>query len=86
MDPVPYTVAADDLDLLLRAIERYRKIKTLDEFERARLYATGVNLRLLRVRRDLDHELWRVYIDACLRLGVDPGDHIPGDIAKEYHA
>jgi hypothetical protein len=72
MKPVPYTVAADDLELLLLAIERYRMVTTLAEFEATRLFSTGVNFRLLRVRPDLDQELWQVYTEACLRLGLDP--------------
>ena len=71
---VPYTIAADDLELLLLAIERYRKVTTLPEFHSAQLYSTGVNFRLLRARPDLNQELWQVYKDACLRLGVDPDD------------
>lgn len=74
MKPVPYTIAADDLELLLLAIERYRKVTTMAEFEQSRLYATGVNLRLLRVRPDLDSELSQVYTDACVLLGLDPDD------------
>lgn len=79
MDPVPYTIADDDLELLLRAIERYCKVTTMAEFEKARLYATGVNLRLLRVRQDLDRELWQVYLDACLRLGIN------ADVTDDFH-
>lgn len=74
---VPYVIAEDDLELTILAIERYRKVTTVSEFEKARLFATGVNVRLLRVRPDLDKELTQVYLDAKLRLGLGPEDADP---------
>ena len=69
---VPYFVAADDLELLKQAISRFRTSLTIAEFERARVYSTGVNFRLLRARPDLDRELAQAYEDACGRFGLDP--------------
>ena len=73
---VPYTIAEDDLELTVLAIERYREASTVSEFEKARLFATGVNVRLLRVRADLDQELLAVYLGARLRLGLGPDETV----------
>ena len=69
---VTYTIAEDDLELTILAIERYRKASTVSEFEKARLFATGVNVRLLRARPDLEQELMASYLDARSRLGLGP--------------
>jgi hypothetical protein len=73
---VPYTIAEDDLELTIMAIERYRAASTVSEFEKARLFATGVNVRLLRARPDLDDTLTAVYQDARLRLGLGPDENV----------
>ncbi len=66
------SVSGEDPELLLMAIERYRKVSTAEEFKRAQLLATGVDICTLRARPDLDHELEQVYQDARLRLGLGP--------------
>jgi len=68
------SVSGEDTELLLLALERYRTAYTLEEFERARLFATGVDTCTLRARPDLDRELEQVYQDARSRLGLGVED------------
>ena len=68
------SVSGEDTELLLLALERYRTAYTLEEFERARLFATGVDICALLARPDLEHELEQVYRDARLRLGLGADD------------
>ena len=73
-----YIPSAEDQELLALAIDRYKEASTIAEFERCKMFASGVNLRLLRIRPDLNLDLIRAYSEACARLGLegDQGDHI----------
>lgn len=68
----PSNIPPSELEFVLLAIERYRKVTTVVDFEDARRFAMGVHVGLLRVRPDLDHELWQAYQDACNGLGLAP--------------
>ena len=68
------SVSCESPELLLMAIERYRLATTVSEFEKARLFATGVDICVLRARPDLDQELTAVYLDARVRLGLGPDE------------
>lgn len=70
---VPYTPSVEDLELLALAINLYKEAVTIADFERSKLFASGVNLRLLRIRPDLNLDLIRAYRDACIRLGHELG-------------
>lgn len=67
-----YEFDAANMELTLMAIQRYRGVATIEEFGRAQLLATGIDVPFLQKHPDLDAELTLAYEGACARTGRDP--------------